>query len=72
MMTALYPGSFDPITFGHLDVIRRATAVFERLVVDLLVRMGYGGSVEDAGKALGRSGDGGIDGLIKEDPLGLA
>src|ERR1700687_5812311 len=33
--------------------------------------MGYGGSVEDAGKALGRSGDAGIDGLIKEDPLGL-
>lgn len=37
MTTALYPGSFDPITFGHLDVIRRATAVFERLVVGVLV-----------------------------------
>lgn len=44
---------------------------FEHLVVDLLVTMGYGGSVEDAGRALGRSGDGGIDGLIKEDTLGL-
>ena len=44
---------------------------FERLVVDVLVRMGYGGSQLDAGKAIGRSGDGGIDGIIKEDRLGL-
>lgn len=44
---------------------------FERLVVELLVNMGYGGSQQDAGKAVGRSGDGGIDGIIKEDKLGL-
>lgn len=44
---------------------------FERLVVDLLVKMGYGGSRQDAGRALGRSGDGGIDGIINEDRLGL-
>ncbi|MEZ5313293.1 MAG: restriction endonuclease [Thermoanaerobaculia bacterium] len=44
---------------------------FEQLVVDLLVAMGYGGSRQDAGQALGRSGDGGIDGIIKEDRLGL-
>jgi restriction system protein len=44
---------------------------FERIVVELLVRMGYGGSRADAGKAIGRSGDGGIDGIIKEDKLGL-
>lgn len=44
---------------------------FELLVVDLLVKMGYGGSQWDAGKAIGRSGDGGIDGIIKEDKLGL-
>ncbi len=44
---------------------------FERLVVDLLVKMGYGGSRRDAGKAIGKSGDGGIDGIIKEDKLGL-
>lgn len=37
MTTALYPGSFDPVTFGHLDVIRRATAVFDKLVVGVLV-----------------------------------
>jgi restriction system protein len=44
---------------------------FEELVVDLLVRMGYGGSREDAGAVVGGSGDGGIDGIIKEDRLGL-
>lgn len=44
---------------------------FERLVVDLLVQMGYGGSRRNAGKALGKSGDGGIDGIINEDKLGL-
>ena len=44
---------------------------FEKLVIDLLVAMGYGGSREDAGEAVGRSGDGGIDGIIKADPLGL-
>lgn len=43
----------------------------ERIVVDLLVRMGYGGTRKDAGEALGRTGDEGIDGIIKEDPLGL-
>lgn len=43
----------------------------ERVVVDLVVRMGYGGSRKDAGEALGHSGDEGIDGIIKEDPLGL-
>ncbi|MCA1622294.1 MAG: restriction endonuclease [Acidobacteria bacterium] len=44
---------------------------FERLVVELLVKMGYGGTLQDAGKAVGKSGDGGIDGIIKEDRLGL-
>ncbi|BAM70350.1 restriction endonuclease [Methanothermobacter sp. CaT2] len=44
---------------------------FEKLVVDLLLKMGYGGSRRDAGKAIGKIGDGGIDGIIKEDKLGL-
>jgi restriction system protein len=44
---------------------------FERLVVELLVAMGYGGSRQDAGRTIGRSGDGGVDGVIKEDRLGL-
>jgi restriction system protein len=44
---------------------------FEQIVVELLVAMGYGGSRRDAGERLGKSGDGGIDGIIKEDKLGL-
>jgi restriction system protein len=44
---------------------------FERLVVELLVKMGYGGSIKEAGKAIGKTGDEGIDGIIKEDRLGL-
>ncbi|WP_374502484.1 winged helix-turn-helix domain-containing protein, partial [Zoogloea sp.] len=53
-----------------LEQVKAATpAFFERLVIDLLVAMGYGGSRQDAGRAIGRSGDGGIDGIIKEDKL---
>ena len=44
---------------------------FEQIVIDLLVSMGYGGSRADAGKAIGKTGDEGIDGIIKEDRLGL-
>jgi restriction system protein len=44
---------------------------FERLVIDLLIKMGYGGSRKEAGQIIGKSGDGGIDGIIKEDKLGL-
>lgn len=44
---------------------------FEKVVVEVLVKMGYGGSRKDAGQAIGRSGDEGIDGIIKEDRLGL-
>jgi restriction system protein len=55
-----------------LEAVGKASAeFFEKLVVDLLVKMGYGGTVEDAGRALGRSHDGGLDGIIKEDHLGL-
>ncbi len=55
-----------------LEQVKAASPVFfERLVIDLLVAMGYGGSRQDAGRAIGKSGDGGIDGIIKEDKLGL-
>jgi restriction system protein len=55
-----------------LDQVKTCSpSFFERLVVELLVKMGYGGSLLDAGQAVGRSGDGGIDGIIKEDRLGL-
>ena len=46
-------------------------SLFEKIVVELLVAMGYGGSREDAGRAVGKAGDEGIDGIIKEDRLGL-
>jgi restriction system protein len=55
-----------------LDRVKAASPpFFERLIVQLLVAMGYGGSQEDAGRAAGQSGDEGIDGAIKEDRLGL-
>jgi restriction system protein len=57
------------------DLLERVVAAtpqfFEALVVDLMIAMGYGGSRREAGKRLGRSGDGGLDGLINEDVLGL-
>jgi restriction system protein len=52
-------------------VLKASPQFFERLVVELLVAMGYGGTEEDAASVVGRSGDGGIDGIIKEDRLGL-
>lgn len=52
-------------------IMQCSPAFFERLVVELLVKMGYGGSLQDAGQAIGKSGDEGIDGIIKEDRLGL-
>jgi restriction system protein len=55
-----------------LETIKEnSPAFFEQLVVDLLVRMGYGGTRKDAGQAIGKAGDEGIDGIIKEDRLGL-
>ncbi|MHC4738590.1 MAG: restriction endonuclease [Planctomycetota bacterium] len=55
-----------------LDKIKDSSPIFfEILVIELLVKMGYGGSRKDAGQAVGRSGDEGIDGVIKEDRLGL-
>ena len=44
---------------------------FERMVIDLLIKMGYGGSREEAGRATKKTGDGGIDGIINQDRLGL-
>jgi restriction system protein len=57
------------------EIISRLKSVsptfFEKIVVELLVKMGYGGSIQDAGQAIGKGGDEGIDGIIKEDKLGL-
>ncbi len=55
-----------------LDRVRNASpAFFEQLIVDLLIAMGYGGTSEDAGRAIGQSGDNGVDGVIDQDPLGV-
>ncbi|MEX0754142.1 MAG: restriction endonuclease [Actinomycetota bacterium] len=62
----------DSLARDLLDRVKQSPPdFFERLVVDLLVAMGYGGSSADAGRAIGGSGDEGIDGIIKEDRLGL-
>ena len=52
-------------------ILEGTPTFFERLIVDLLLSMGYGGSRADAGEQLGGTGDGGVDGLIREDQLGL-
>lgn len=55
-----------------LDRVREASpAFFENVIIELLLAMGYGGTSEDAGRALGRSGDDGVDGVIDQDPLGV-
>ena len=53
-------------------IAQNSPSFFEPLIVDLLVSMGYGGSRKNAAAQLGRSGDGGVDGVINEDRLGLA
>ena len=52
-------------------IVQNTPAFFEQLIVDLLIAMGYGGSHKNAATQLGRSGDGGVDGVINEDRLGL-
>ena len=69
---AAYQTLRDALITELLETVKSCSpAFFEQLVVDLLVKMGYGGTRKDAGQAIGRSGDGGIDGVIKEDRLGL-
>ncbi len=68
--------SFSKLTKSlSADLIERvhsfSPAFFEQLIVDLLLAMGYGGGRAEMGRSLGKSGDGGIDGVIKEDELGL-
>ena len=72
LLEASYRGLRQALADDLLERINQAPPrFFEQLVVDLLVAMGYGGSRADAGQAVGGSGDGGIDGIIKEDRLGL-
>ncbi len=62
----------DDLSVELMNIVKGCSpAFFERLVIDVLVKMGYGGSRKEAGKAVGRIGDEGIDGIIHEDRLGL-
>jgi restriction system protein len=67
-----YEGLRDNLVSELLEQLKASSAsLFEKIVVELLVKMGYGGTRKDAGKAIGGSGDEGIYGIIKEDRLGL-
>ncbi len=71
-MSAIQNESNEALSAELLETIKAAPAVnFERLVVNLLMKMGYGGNRANAGKVTQASGDNGIDGIINEDPLGL-
>lgn len=71
-LEAAYQKVHDDLASEILQMVKdNPPQFFERVVVDLLVRMGYGGTLQDAGRAIGRSGDEGIDGVINEDRLGL-
>lgn len=71
-LEAAYEALRDKLADELLAKLKKTSPTFfERVVVELLVKMGYGGSRSDAGRAIGKSGDGGIDGIIKEDKLGL-
>lgn len=72
VIESAYQSLRNSIASDLLETVKSCSPMFfERLVIDLLLKMGYGGSRLDAGKAIGRNGDSGIDGIIKEDKLGL-
>lgn len=70
-------GAYEQIHAALIDdvlteIMKQTPTFFEHLVVKLLTKMGYGGSLEDAGVVIGQSGDEGIDGIIREDKLGFS
>ena len=72
LLETAYQKLREDLSADLLKLVKECSpAFFERLVIDLLVKMGYGGTRKEAGKAIGRSGDEGIDGIINEDRLGL-
>jgi len=72
VLETAYQGLRDDLGNDLLQQIKSSSpSLFEKIVIELLVKMGYGGSRQDAGRAIGKSGDEGIDGIIKEDRLGL-
>ena len=71
-MEAAHQQLTEELTADVLDRLRKATPSFlEQVVVSLLIAMGYGGGDPAMGRVVGQTGDGGIDGTIKEDKLGL-
>jgi len=71
-LEAAYQELHDGLASELLEMVMQCPPdFFERLVVDVLIKMGYGGSRKEAGQAVGKTSDGGIDGIIKEDKLGL-
>lgn len=72
ILRAAYKSINATLSADLLDRIRVVSPTFfEQVMVALLIAMGYGGSSEEAGRALGKSGDNGIDGVIDQDPLGV-
>lgn len=72
VLQASYETLREQLAQDLLDAIMQCSpSFFERLVLDLLLALGYGGAIEDAGEVIGRTGDNGIDGVIKEDKLGF-
>lgn len=72
LLESAYQKLREDLSAELLKTVRESSPTFfERIVIDVLVKMGYGGSRKEAGKAVGRSGDEGIDGIINEDRLGL-
>jgi restriction system protein len=71
-LEAAYQELHDELASELLQTVKQcAPDFFERLVIDVMIKMGYGGSRKEAGQAIGKVSDGGIDGIIKEDKLGL-
>lgn len=71
-ISSFYEQFREALAFELLERVKKCSPqFFERLVIQVLLKMGYGGSLTDAGAALGKTGDGGVDGVIREDKLGL-
>lgn len=71
-MSSIVRSAHETLAAELIESIKQCEPVFfEKLVLNLLLKMGYGRRREDAGRTVGQSGDGGVDGIINEDPLGL-
>ena len=71
-ISSFYEQFREALATELLDRVKKCSPqFFERLVIQVLLKLGYGGSLKDAGLALGKTGDGGVDGVIREDKLGL-